>query len=294
MILKKLTKRELAHPPSWLPDNTHYLTLMGSEAYAVSSNDSDIDIYGFCMPPKDLVFPHLAGDIPGFGTQKKRFEQYQEVHIKDPNNKKEYDFSVYSIVKYFDLAMGCNPNMLDSLFVPNRCIMHRTVIADHVRDNRKLFLSKKAYHTHKGYSYSQIAKIKCKKNAANPKRAADIEKYGYSTKMGYHVVRLLLQCEQILEEGDLDLERNKEQLKHIRNGEWPFEKIEEFFERYERRLQDLYETSTLPHKPREEEIKELLLNCLEQHYGSLDKAVKRQSRHDLLLTELQNLVEKYS
>ena len=66
------------HPPSWLPNNLCFETVMGSAAYGVSSDESDVDVYGICLPPKELVFPHLAGEIPGFGTQLKRFEQWQD------------------------------------------------------------------------------------------------------------------------------------------------------------------------------------------------------------------------
>ena len=33
------------HPPSWLPDNLCYETMMGSVAYGVSSDTSDVDVY---------------------------------------------------------------------------------------------------------------------------------------------------------------------------------------------------------------------------------------------------------
>lgn len=41
-----LTKKNLAHPPKWLPDNIHYEVIMGSVAYGVSSDTSDMDVYG--------------------------------------------------------------------------------------------------------------------------------------------------------------------------------------------------------------------------------------------------------
>jgi hypothetical protein len=28
------------------------------------------------MPPKEMVFPHLAGQIEGFGRQQQRFEEW--------------------------------------------------------------------------------------------------------------------------------------------------------------------------------------------------------------------------
>ena len=55
--------------------------------------------------------------------------------------------------------------------------------------------------------------------AIKSNREKDIVKHGYSTKFAYHIVRLLNEVEQILTEHDLDLERNREQLKSIRRGD---------------------------------------------------------------------------
>lgn len=154
-----LTKKNLAHPPKWLPDNIHYEVIMGSVAYGVSSDTSDMDVYGFCIPPKEDVFPHLRGEIQGFGRQKQRFEQYQEHHLMDKEDRQEYDFTIYSIVKYFHLCMENNPNMVDSLFVPNRCVLFASPVAQMVRDNRKLFLHKGSYHKFRGYAYSMLHKM---------------------------------------------------------------------------------------------------------------------------------------
>lgn len=160
MIIDNLYKQKLIHPPKWLLSNCAYMTVMGSQAYGVSSDDSDLDVYGFCVPPKDLVFPHLAGEIPGFGQQIQRFDQWQEHHIKDPNKAVEYDFAVFSIVKYFQLCMENNPNMIDSIFTPRHCVIHSTPISEHVRENRRLFLHKGSWHKFKGYAYSMINKMK--------------------------------------------------------------------------------------------------------------------------------------
>ena len=66
--LQRLTDRGLIKPPRWLPGNVQYETIMGSVAYGVSSDTSDVDVYGWAIPPKDDVFPHLRGEMPGFGT----------------------------------------------------------------------------------------------------------------------------------------------------------------------------------------------------------------------------------
>lgn len=294
MLLNNLYKQNLIHPPKWLMDNVSYMTIMGSQAYGVSSDDSDLDVYGFCIPPKDLVFPHLAGEIPGFGRQIQRFEQWQEHHVSDPNKKVEYDFAVFSIVKYFQLCMENNPNMIDSLFTPRNCVIHSTAVSEIVRENRKLFLHKGSWHKFKGYAYAQMAKIRNKVNANNEKRAASIAEHGYDLKFAYHIVRLLNEVEQILVEGDLDLQRNREQLKEIRRGEWTIDQVETYFETKERALEATYAASALPHSPDEDRIKRLLLNCLEQHYGNLTAAVSLDVNVEAMVRDIRSVLDKYA
>ena len=116
----ELTEKGIAHPPPFLAPNIHYETIMGSVAYGVSADTSDMDIYGFCIPPRDEIFPNLRGEIIGFGTQKQRFSSYQEHHLVDPQalagKGRSHDLTIYNIVDYFQLVMKNNPNMIDSLF----------------------------------------------------------------------------------------------------------------------------------------------------------------------------------
>ena len=293
MMLNELSKKNLIHPPRWLPQNTVLLVVMGSQAYGVAKDDSDQDIYGVCIPPKDLVFPHLAGEILGFGRQIERFNVWQEHHIQDPDKKVEHDFAVYGIVKYMQLCMDNNPNMIDSLFVPRNCIIHSTAIGEMIRENRRMFLHKGAWHKFKGYAYAEMSKIRNRVNSTNPKRAATIQDFGYDVKFAYHCVRLMNEVEQILVEGDLDLLRNREQLKSIRRGEWTLEELEAYFTNKERALETAYANSTLPHGPDEAKIKALLWDCLERHYGSLSAVVQREPSLDNVLNDLQVVLNKY-
>jgi len=169
MLLKDLMKRGIikGHEiPSFLRDNTHYLVMMGSVAYGVAEDYSDRDVYGWAIPPKDMTFPHLAGNIRGFGKEPPNFEVWQQHHIKDPTKNREYDMSIYGVCKYFNLVMENNPNMLDSMFVPENCILHCSPVAQRVRENRHLFLHKGVWHKLKGYAYQQLRK--CKKRDSEP------------------------------------------------------------------------------------------------------------------------------
>jgi uncharacterized protein len=288
---KRLTEKGLISPPKYVLNGIQMETQMGSIAYGCQESYSDVDIYGFCIPDKEMIFPHLRGEILGFGKQVQRFDQYQQHHIKDESNDKEYDISIYNIIKYFQLCMDNNPNMLDSLFVPRRCILFQTQIGELVRSRRKIFLHKGAFFKHKGYAYSQINKIKTK----NPigKRKEIIEKYGWDIKFGMHCIRLLNQIEQILTEEDLDLERNREQLKSIRRGEWTKEEVFEYLNTKERELETLYTKSKLRHSPDEPKIKQLLIDCLEMHFGNLGSAIVIPNQTENIIRDLEELIFKY-
>lgn len=355
-VVQKLFSKGLIKPPRYVHANSVYETIMGSEAYACAdtSAKSDTDIYGFFVPDKNLLFPHLAGYIPGFGLQDRpELKMFEQHHVKDKEVGMEYDLALYPINIYFQLCMGCNPNMVDSLFTPERCVVHRTTIATMVRDRRKLFLHKKAWHTYRGYAHKQCDKMMYKgrtelrefqekhgltrettweefsdklhvirteadrNNVAvdldqhrllreeykkllsqaralpeNQKRAESVEKYGYDVKFAYHVVRLMNQAEQILTEHDLDLERCREQLKSIRRGEWTVERVQGYMVEREIALEGLYDRSKIPHGPDEAAIKQLLVDCLEQHFGSLKDAYVQPEASVQALRDIQAILDR--
>ena len=333
MLLNVLRDSGLISPPRWLNDDScQRMVIMGSTAYGVSTDSSDLDIYGFCIPPSAIVFPHTTGVIKGFGEQGETFESWSEHHIK--TNKKEYDFTIFSIVKYFDLCLKNNPNIIDALFVPDNCVLHSTKVGNMVAASRRSFLNKNAWHSYKGYAYSNFQRYKSISTRALEAQTFmdeheipltrieeildhravfcnDIEikfreivfgltprdvknlSTGMDTKGLYHVVRLINEVEQILIEGDLDLQRSKEQLRSIRQGEWSIERIQEYFDQKMIALEESYAKSTLPYSADEPEIKRLLLRCLEEHYGSLDALIKRDVSAEVVLKDLRALLEKY-
>lgn len=287
--VQRLTDRGLIKPPRWLPTNVQYETIMGSVAYGVSSDTSDMDVYGWAVPPKDDIFPHLRGEIPGFGRAHERFEQFQEHHVRDPDalagHGRTFDLTIFGIVKFFRLAMENNPNVIDSLFTPATCVLHSTRVGSLVRENRRLFLHRGAWPKFKGYAYSQLHKLAIKQPTG--KRAALTAAHGYDTKFAYHVVRLLGEAEQILIEGDIDLQRDNDRLKAIRRGEWTEERLREWAAAKEADLERAYAASSLPAVPDEARLKALLRNCLEEHYGSLAGCVVEPDRAATALRAVQ-------
>lgn len=250
------------------PDDVHLLVQTGSVAYGCSKSNSDMDVYGFCIPKLENIFPILNGEIPGFGRQIQRFEQFQKHKVIEQEN--EYDFTIFSIVKYFSLLMDNNPNVLDSLFVPEDCVLYQSKIGELLRKNRKLFLHKGSYHRFLGYSFSQQHKMSIKIPPENSKRYEDYKKHGFCLKFSTHLVRLLFEGIQILEEGDIDLRKHSDILRDIRGGKWTLPMVNDFFEEKKLLMKKLYDESNLiPHSPDEDKIRELLLECLEMRYGKL-------------------------
>lgn len=294
-ITSQLTDRGLLTPPAWLPDNIQFEGVQGSNAYGVAVDTSDFDVVGWCIPPKDMIFPHLAGEIEGFGRQKKRFICYQKHHVFDKDAQggkgREYDLNIYNVVHYFHLTMDNNPNMVASLFLPRDCVLFTTKVGEMVREKRHIFLHKGAWHRFKGYAYSQLSKMG-RTPESGSRRTALVEQYGFDVKFAYHLVRLMYEIEQILTTGDLDLRRNAEELKAIRRGEVSEQKIRDFFAAKEKFLEGLYEKADLPWGPRQDEIKQLLLDCLEEHYGSLTGCIVTEADPLRALREIAEIINE--
>ena len=235
---------------SWIDENMCYKVVTGSIAYGCCTDMSDEDIVGVTVPKKGDIF--VPGYIHGFDPKPMIFEQYQQTVP---------DVAIYSITKFFRLVMNCNPNIIDVLYVPGDCIMFKDVVGDRIRDNREKFLSKKAYHTFRGYAHSQMKQIKTR----NPvgKRADLVKKYGYDTKFSYHLIRLLFECKQILENHDLDLRVDSETYRKIRNGEYTLESLCSYFNDCMEELDEIHEKSTLRYSVDGDFVRNLLLECLE-------------------------------
>ena len=262
---------------------------MGSMAYGVSDNTSDMDIYAVCVPEKSMVFPHLTGHIVGFGPEPKPFEVFQQHHIDF--NSKEYDINVYGLVRYFHLCADNNPNMIDSLFVPDRCVLIKDAVGEHMRSHRRLFLSKRIFDKMRGYAFKEFKKLEKGYNPeTNAKRAANLEKYGYDVKSAYHVVRLMLEAEMALNEGDLDLELHREQLKYVRGGGMTLTELHDWFHNKEIELTKVHVDSSLPLQVDHDCLRILLRECLEIQFGDLSQDVQSNLQAAETIEKIRRLV----
>lgn len=106
------------------------------------------------------------------------------------------------------------------------------------------------------------------KATRNEARAALEAKYGYDTKHGMHLVRLVRQCREILTTGTLNVYRkdDRDELLAIRNGEWEYDQLIEWADAQDKEMDVLYEQTILPREPRRKEINDLCIKLVEESF----------------------------
>lgn len=123
------------------------------------------------------------------------------------------------------------------------------------------------------------------KESRNPARAQLEIKFGYDTKHGMHLVRLLHMGEELLKTGKLNVSRigvDADLLNKIREGLWSYEKLIEYAEEKEALFEKLYTESPLPEKPNRKKIEELLISIYCEffsiNYSVASQAVKHANQ----------------
>jgi predicted nucleotidyltransferase len=137
----------------WLKARTIFLAKSGSHAYGTHLPDSDVDLKGICIPPREYYLGNLQ-----------HFEQSQTTGA--------IDATVYGINKFFQLAADCNPNIIEILFTDESDWIIPSMpgwrmpgwrVTDlpwrRIHEKRDLFLSQKAKHTFSGYAVAQLRRI---------------------------------------------------------------------------------------------------------------------------------------
>jgi hypothetical protein len=99
----------------------------------------------------------------------------------------------------------------------------------------------------------------------NPKRKLLEEKCGYDSKHLMHLVRLYRECLECLETCDLQIKRpDAKELIEIRQGSWPFEKIEAWASDAESLIQVALKNTKLPSSPDLKTIEETVQQIVKE------------------------------
>ncbi|MBR9961900.1 DNA polymerase beta superfamily protein [Anaerostipes sp. Marseille-Q3525] len=243
------------------PHKIAFLTLGGSYAYGTDTEDSDIDLRGVFLSDKREI---LLNNNPN--------------NLEKTDDHKDVDTVLHSHIKMINMLAKGNPTFLELLyFAPDRYLYVSDIGMELIK-NRDMFLSKRVYHSYKGYICDCLGHTNSKyykvKNSPEIQRA---------NKSMMHAIRLLLQGIQLLQLGTMCAsDIAEEYLIKIRNGdageyhvynygkenEWreyrPHKYYIELIEGLLRQFEHDYKHTTLPNEPDWDRINDFLATTNER------------------------------
>ena len=144
-----------------LKAHTILLTIAGSRAYGMHTDESDVDLKGVAIPPAGYLLGCLnnfeQADSP---SHMEPFANLLSLEERRAVEATKLEGAVYALNKFCKLAMDGNPNILDALFCREEDVRWSTPWGDQLRGARDLFISAKCKHTFSGYAFQQLKRIK--------------------------------------------------------------------------------------------------------------------------------------
>jgi predicted nucleotidyltransferase len=214
-----------------LNERVIYRCVIGSQAYGLAGEGSDIDRRGIYLPPADLHW-----SLYGVPDQ-----------LENDSTQEAY----WEIQKFLVMALKANPNVLECLYTP--MVEKATPLAAKLLAMRSIFLSRIVFQTYNGYVLSQVKKMQ-----------ADLRNQGQvKWKHVMHLIRLLLSGITILREGfvPVRVEEHRDNLLLIRRGEMPWDEVEHWRKRLHHEFNAAAEATTLPERPDYEKVNAFLIEA---------------------------------
>jgi predicted nucleotidyltransferase len=214
-----------------LYDYVIYRCIVGSRAFGLDNENSDIDRRGIYLPPAEIHWS-LYG-IP---------EQ-----LENRENQECY----WELQKFIILALKANPNVLECLYTP--LVETANPLAEELLSIREIFLSQLVYQTYNGYVMSQFKKMEQDLRTQKQVRL----------KHAMHLIRLLLSGISILEDGivPVKVEKHQAALLAIRQGEMSWDEINTWRLSLHQDLDTALEKTMLPERPNYEQANAFLIKA---------------------------------
>lgn len=131
-------------------------------------------------------------------------------------------------------------------------------------DNFIELLDREHRYVQKRREWDNYRQWQSERNAA---RAELERKYGYDTKHGMHLVRLMRMCREILTSGEVLVKRpDAAELLAIRAGAWSYDRLMQWARDQDVEMNALYSKSTLSNTPDYAAINVLCCELIEQHW----------------------------
>lgn len=204
-IMLKLQQAIDQHNPEmqFVKDNLLFLHVSGSRLYGMNREDSDYDIRGVTLAPKD------------YWVGAKKFEQFQAGYPEEG-----IDFVIYDFRKWLHLTQEVNPNVVETLYVwdHNLNIVHVNDSWANLRTQAKELINQRAYVGYKGYATQQLKKMVVK-HGNKTGRQDIVDEYGFDLKFAAHGFRLARQGYELLTTNNITFPRpDAEVLRDVRYG----------------------------------------------------------------------------
>lgn len=194
--------------------------VIGSQAYGLQTDASDVDRRGCYLAPAELQWSILGA------PEQLECHQTQECY--------------WEVEKLVVLALKANPSVLECLYSP--IVEQATPLGRELLEIRECFLSQLIYQTFNGYVMSQFKRMQ-----------GDLRNRGQVRwKHVMHLLRLLYSGIEALEEGFVRVQVTgdlRERLLAIKAGEVPWEETERWRKQLHQRFDQAARSTKLPEKP---------------------------------------------
>ncbi|QGJ71765.1 Nucleotidyltransferase [Planctomycetales bacterium 10988] len=206
-----------------------YRCIVGSRAYGLDDDESDVDYRGIYLPPAELQWS-LSG-----APEQLECDETQEVY--------------WELEKFLVMALKANPNILECLY--SSYIERATPLMEELLDLKEIFLSKLVYQTYSGYVASQFKKIQSRRERKKP----------INWKHVMHLLRLLLSGTFLLKEGKMKIrvDQHRDRLLAIKHGSVTFEETEAWRLELQTAFDAAFQKSSLPDRPDYERANRFLI-----------------------------------
>jgi predicted nucleotidyltransferase len=196
-----------------------YRCIVGSRAYGLEHDASDVDLRGVYLPPAPLHWS-LYG-VP---------EQ-----LENPAAEECY----WELQKFLVLALKANPNILECLYTP--LVLHAAPVVKELLAERHRVLSRMVYQTFNGYVLSQFKRLEADLRASGAPR----------WKHAMHLVRLLVSGIAALREGHVPVrvEEHRDRLLAIKAGDTSWDEVNAWRLALHREFDAAYAATRLPERP---------------------------------------------
>lgn len=229
--LAKIIRNVLGTSQANLYQFVIYRCIVGSRAYGLEEDSSDVDRRGIYLPPADL--------------------QWSLLGVPEQLERQETQECYWELEKFIRLALRANPNVLECLYTP--LVEEKSPLTEELLGMRDCFLTKQVYQTYNGYVMSQFKKL-----------GQDLRNNGaIRWKHAMHLVRLLLSGIAILLEGAVPVRvaQHRDRLLAIRRGEVSWEEVNAWRKELHREFDVAWVKTKLPEHPDYDRVNAFLVRA---------------------------------